>query len=73
MALNIDLMAKVKAAESEYLQGWKFLEGGEKYIGALLLEYKGDLTQADHEQQARIEYIEAIDAERRKNIKNGVE
>lgn len=56
-------------AELEKRQGWKFVENGEKYIQALLIEYEGDLTTCNAIEQANMGWIELLDEMKRRQNK----
>lgn len=56
-------------AELEKRQGWKFVENGEKYIQALLIEHEGDLTTCNAIEQANMGWIELLDEMKRRQNK----
>lgn len=59
-------------AEAEYLQGWRYLEDGSEFVNAMLVKYRGDLTQCTRTERLKSAYIELLERERQFQIKNGL-
>lgn len=57
-------------AKAESLQGWRYLEDGSDFVNALLIKYEGDLSKCTHLEKLKSEYIEILEEERQKQIKN---
>ncbi|QOX67339.1 hypothetical protein GNY08_07075 [Levilactobacillus brevis] len=62
----------IETARAEKLQGWKYLEDGNDFVNTLLIKYEGDMTRCTHLEKLKTEYIEILEEEQQRQIKNEV-